>query len=55
MDGEAKKEMYNLLPKHLYPATFTVLPGQHFDLLKKELQAYILQQVSLLNFVKSEW
>ena len=38
MDGEAKKEMYNLLPKHLYPATFTVLPGQHFDLLKKDLQ-----------------
>ncbi len=38
MDGEPKKEMYDLLPKHLYPATFTVLPGQDFDIVEKELQ-----------------
>jgi hypothetical protein len=37
MDGETKKEMYALLPKHLYPATFTVLPGQDFDQLKNDL------------------
>jgi hypothetical protein len=38
MDGEAKKEMYELLPKHLYPATFTVLPGENFENIKRELQ-----------------
>lgn len=38
MDGETKKEIYALLPKHLYPATFTVLPGQDFDLVKQALQ-----------------
>lgn len=37
MDGEPKKEMYDLLPKHLYPPTFTVLPGQPFDILKNDL------------------
>lgn len=37
MDGEAKKEMYELLPRHLYPPTFTVLPGQEFDEVKREL------------------
>ena len=31
MDGEPKKEMYDLLPKHLYPATFNVMPGEDFD------------------------
>ncbi len=38
MDGEPKKEMYDLLPKHLYPATFNVLPSQHFNSVKKELE-----------------
>lgn len=38
MDGEPKKEMYNLLPTHLYPATFNVLPGENFDKLKADLQ-----------------
>ena len=37
MDGEPKKEMYDLLPKHLYPTTFTVAPGQPFDILKNDL------------------
>ncbi len=37
MDGETKKEMYQLLPKHLYPATFTVLPGQDFENIKTAL------------------
>lgn len=31
MDGEPKKEMYNLLPKNFYPATFNVLPQQDFE------------------------
>lgn len=37
MDGEPKKEMYDLLPKNLYPATFNVLPGQNFETIKKSL------------------
>ena len=37
MDGEPKKEMYDLLPKHLYPATFNVMPAQDFTELKKNL------------------
>lgn len=31
MEGEPKKEMYDLLPKHLYPVTFNVLPGEDFN------------------------
>jgi hypothetical protein len=38
MDGEPKKEMYDLLPKHLYPATFNVLPQQNFSKIKEALQ-----------------
>ena len=38
MDGEPKREMYNLLPKHLYPATFNVIRGQDFDKLKEDLK-----------------
>lgn len=32
MDGEPKREMYDLLPKKLYPATLNVLPAQSFDI-----------------------
>lgn len=37
MDGEPKKEMYDLLPKELYPATFNVLPGRNFSLVNESL------------------
>lgn len=37
MDGEPKKEMYDLLPAHLYPATFNVLPNGNFDYVKEKL------------------
>ncbi len=37
MDGEPKKEMYDLLPKELYPATFNVIPQQNFDTVKEVL------------------
>lgn len=33
MEGEPKKEMYDLLPKSLYPATCNVLPNEDFSLL----------------------
>lgn len=38
LDGEPKKEMYDLLPTHLYPTTFNVLPGQGFNQIKAELE-----------------
>lgn len=31
MEGEPKKEMYDLLPKELYPTTFNVLPSDSFE------------------------
>ena len=31
MEGEPKKEMYDLLPKSLYPTTFNVLPAEPFS------------------------
>ena len=37
MEGEPKKEMYDLLPDHLYPPTFTVLPSEPFDLVRQKL------------------
>ena len=38
MDGEPKKEMYDLLPLALYPATFNVLPQQDFGKIKTDLE-----------------
>ena len=43
MDGEPKKEMYDLLPKQLYPATFNVLPHQSFIKVKESLQESNIQ------------
>jgi hypothetical protein len=40
MEGEPKKEMYDLLPPALYPATFTVLPKENFSLLQQNLFRY---------------
>ncbi len=37
MDGEPKKEMYGLLPQHLYPTTFNVSPSQDFDTVTAQL------------------
>ncbi len=31
MEGEPKKEMYDLLPPHLYPTTINILPEIHFE------------------------
>ncbi len=31
MEGEPKREMYELLPKELYPITFNMLPSHSFD------------------------
>ena len=38
MDGEPKKEMYDLLPTALYPKTFTVTPHKGLNDLKELLQ-----------------
>lgn len=38
MEGEPKKEMYDLLPKHLYPTTFNVLAKEDFNLVQQRLK-----------------
>ena len=38
MEGEPKKEMYDLLPPELYPTTFNVMPGQDLDTIINEIQ-----------------
>ena len=38
MDGEPKKEMYDLLPTHLYPPTFNVLPADTFGSIQQRLK-----------------
>lgn len=40
LDGEPKKEMYDLLPKELYPATFNVLPTDDIAILKQRLHEF---------------
>ncbi|MGC4102518.1 hypothetical protein [Ferruginibacter sp.] len=40
MEGEPKKEMYDLLPKELYPATFNVLPKEDFSSINAKLQQH---------------
>ncbi len=37
MEGEPKKEMYDLLPPGSYPTTFNVMPGQDFDTVTGEI------------------
>lgn len=37
MEGEPKKEMYDLLPKELYPPTFNVIPGEDIADIRKKL------------------
>ena len=37
MEGEPKREMYDLLPLNLYPTTFNILPAQSFDEVLQEL------------------
>ncbi|MFN8252818.1 MAG: hypothetical protein U0V75_13195 [Ferruginibacter sp.] len=37
MEGEPKKEMYDLLPKAYYPATFNVQPREDFSLVEEKL------------------
>lgn len=37
MEGEPKKEMYDLLPKELYPATFNVHAGEDYALIHEKL------------------
>ena len=40
MEGEPKKEMYDLLPKELYPATFNVMPGEAVAVIEQKLQQH---------------
>ncbi|RYY67871.1 MAG: hypothetical protein EOO13_13850 [Chitinophagaceae bacterium] len=40
LDGEPKKEMYNLLPPALYPATFNVLPKENFEAIQERILSH---------------
>lgn len=40
MEGEPKKEMYDLLPPDYYPTTFNVLPSENFATVKQKLVEY---------------
>src|SRR5205085_2722629 len=40
MEGEPKKEMYDLLPGELYPATFNVLPNEDFSSINTKLKVH---------------
>ena len=51
LEGEPKKEMYALLPKELYPPTFTVLPAANLELLKQKLS---LNNITYPVIVKPE-
>jgi hypothetical protein len=51
MEGEPKKEMYDLLPKHLYPPTFNVLPKEDIFIIKQKL---VLHDISYPFIVKPE-
>src|SRR5215204_1525892 len=37
-EGEGKKEMYELLPKHSYPKTIYINPGEEFDNVRRLVQ-----------------
>ena len=37
MEGEPKREMYDLLPKEIIPKTFNVLPSENFEIVKNRV------------------
>ncbi len=39
MEGEPKREMYDLLPKELYPTTFNILPEENFETVLSKLKS----------------
>ena len=51
LEGEPKKEMYDLLPKELYPTTFTVLPHEDMAVIERKL---LLNEISFPFIVKPE-
>lgn len=51
MEGEPKKEMYDLLPKELYPPTFNVLPS---DPMKEVLERIEAEGIGFPLIVKPE-
>ena len=40
MEGEPKKEMYDLLPNHLFPQTFNVLPSESYEQILSKLNQH---------------
>ncbi len=39
MEGEPKREMYDLLPEELYPTTFNILPEENFETVLSKLKS----------------
>jgi hypothetical protein len=42
LEGEPKREMYDLLPPHLFPTTVNILPEVHFDEVLNQIQLHNL-------------
>lgn len=40
MEGEPKREMYDLLPQELTPETFNISPSENFEVVKKRVSEY---------------
>lgn len=51
LEGEPKKEMYELLPKNLYPPTFYVLPNEEVSAIEQKL---LLNNITYPFIVKPE-
>lgn len=51
LTGETKKEMYKQLPSSLYPATFSVMPADSFELITEKIRH---AQITLPFVVKPE-
>ncbi|MEO6547185.1 MAG: hypothetical protein ABIN94_04275 [Ferruginibacter sp.] len=43
MEGEPKKEMYDLLPDELYPSTFNVTAGEDFSSIQQKLEKHSIK------------
>lgn len=51
MEGEPKREMYDLLPEGSFPTTINIVPSQRFDEVKKQIADY---QIAYPFVVKPE-
>ena len=43
MEGEPKKEMYDLLPQEYYPTTFNILPTDNFEIVQQKINHFQIE------------